>query len=84
MPSLVSKICYCFLPRFVFVFCPDFMAICPFCCGQLACFYDLRYIMFSISLVVVQLHLILGNKFLEYMFQTIGKLILIFDRGFRQ
>jgi len=33
---LESKICYRFLPTFSFVFCPDFVDICPFlCCGQL-------------------------------------------------
>jgi len=39
MSFLEPKICYHFLPKFVFVFCPDFVDISPFfCCGQLISF----------------------------------------------
>ena len=41
-----------------------------------------RHYIFSVSLVVVQWYLISREQILEYMFQRIGKLILINDRSF--
>jgi len=50
MPCLESKICYCFLPSFAFVFCLDFVDISPFlCCGQLVGFLFVLLSYFAIQ-----------------------------------
>jgi len=50
MPCLESNICYRFLPRFAFVFHPEFVDISPFrCCGQLTVFLFVLRIYFAIQ-----------------------------------
>ena len=50
MSCLESKICYRFLLRLAFVFCPDFVDISPFlCCSQLICFLFVLYSYFAIQ-----------------------------------